>query len=127
MVIRDLPYLREVVEHLISMKHAGYPILNPEASLREFVSFFEGVPPRSSPCLIGLRNLFVSAAGEMRPCHRYGVSLGNIQRDDIGEVWPSEAGRKLRRELVACPRFCLGTCIIKRKPSDYARLAAQYL
>lgn len=127
MVIEDLEHLREVIEHLILMKKAGYPVMNSEVSLREHLNHFNGCPPARSACLIGLRNLFVSADGEMRPCHRYGVSLGNIQRDDIGQVWPSEKGRELRRKLVQCDRFCLGTCIVKRKPSDYVRLAADYM
>lgn len=118
-----LGLLDETVEKLAGMKKEGYPILNSEASIRQWSDYFRGKwPEQRSPCTVALRDLFVYPGGDAIFCGDCNGVIGNIAQNDIRSIWFSAEARKLRRQLVKCKRFCLNTCVVKRSLRDYVSI-----
>jgi len=115
--------LEKVLSELIAMKTSGYPILNSEASMRQWPTYFAGeVAERRVPCVVALRDLFIYPNGDAIVCGTCNTVIGNIAREDIGSIWQSATARKLRRGLVNCSKLCLNTCVVKRSLKDYISL-----
>lgn len=120
----DAAELQDTIDRLIEMKNSGYPILNSEASIAQWVGYFRGdpPPPRESPCVVSLRNLELHANGTVTLCGFADATIGNFADNNIGKIWYSEKARKMRAALIRCNRLCLATCVVKRSMKDYAAL-----
>ncbi len=117
----DLALLDSQIERLLAMRRAGAPILNSEPSIRWWGDYFRErpVPPRDGPCVVALRNLYLSVEGDVTFCRFGGAKIGNIASGDLAEMWRSPAARKARAELVRCDRVCVGTSLEKKRWRDY--------
>ena len=66
---------------------------------------------RPLPCGAGTDVFFLDPSGEVLPCNGmeesiwYG-SLGNLHERPFGEIWTSEAARRVRAKVAACPKNC---------------------
>ena len=119
----DKRVLAETVDKLLAMKKDGWAILNPAQSIRQWpMHFDESLPSRTGPCVVALRNMTISANGDIYLCGLRESIIGNIQDGDVGRIWRSSRARKMRKTLVACNRLCTATCVVKRNWRDYARL-----
>lgn len=124
----DFETLDKTVEQLIEMKNEGYPILNSEANIRQWVDHFKcNIPQRHSPCRVALRNITIKATGDIVLCGFIDSLIGNIQNDDIGTIWYSQETKKLKTALVGCKRLCTATCVVKRNWRDYIDLFSRFM
>jgi len=120
--------LSGAVDNLIEMKKNGYDILNSEQSMRQWLSYFrEESPPRSRPCVVGLRNLTITAAGDLYLCGLCESTIGNAVDSDIRTIWYSPKARAVRRRLTQCKKLCTATCLVKRGWRDYFQLFLRML
>jgi radical SAM protein with 4Fe4S-binding SPASM domain len=64
------------------------------------VSFSEGVPELlGAPCVVGVDGLCVMPEGNVYPCRRFPVSIGNLLETPLSEIWEkSEILEKLRKK-----------------------------
>jgi len=115
--------LNDIINKLIVMKREGYNILNSETSIKQWaLHFSKSMPKRNSPCVVALRNLTIDPNGDISLCGFRSSKIGNINSDDINEIWYSKETRRLRKSLVDCKRLCMATCVVKRTWRDYAQL-----
>jgi radical SAM protein with 4Fe4S-binding SPASM domain len=62
---------------------------------------FDGDEPEllGAPCVIGTDGLCIMPEGEVFPCRRFPVSIGNLLEKSLGQIWEkSEILEKLRRK-----------------------------
>lgn len=121
--------LNATIERLIAMKRDGYPVMNAEGALREWITHFGFSENRRSAlrCSVAMRNLLIEANGDIILCAFYSnTAIGNIEHNNVREAWYSAKARKLRKTLVRCKKLCTATCVAKRSLRDYARLLGQF-
>ncbi len=119
----DRTLLNEVIERLIEMKKSGYPILNSDASMRQWIEYFDGtLAGHTGPCVVSLRSLSVAQDGTIRLCGFVDANIGNITDGHIRDIWYLPETRKIRRALIGCQKACLATCVVKRGVKDYISL-----
>ncbi len=81
--------------------------ISPEAEETPFLPFqafqvqFDGKEPEllGAPCVVGSDGLCIMPRGEVFPCRRFPVSLGNLQAQRLEEIWDgSEILKKVRKK-----------------------------
>jgi radical SAM protein with 4Fe4S-binding SPASM domain len=81
--------------------------ISPEAEETPFLPFqafqvqFDGKEPEllGAPCVVGSDGLCIMPGGEVFPCRRFPVSLGNLQVQRLEEIWDeSEILKKVRKK-----------------------------
>lgn len=99
--------LDEVMDELIALKKSGAKIVNSVSQLDVFRSYFKEpskfVKRRS--CNLGYSSVFVNVQGEMYLCFNHDC-LGNIKRDNLGELWLSSKANRIRSEIELCRENC---------------------
>lgn len=119
----DRTVLNETIDRLAEMKKNGYPVLNSEASMRQWNEYFDGtLAGHTGQCVVALRNLSVSQDGTIHLCGFLDTNIGNITDGHIRDLWNSPKARKFRSSLVDCKKACLSTCVVKRGLKDYVSL-----
>jgi MoaA/NifB/PqqE/SkfB family radical SAM enzyme len=104
--VRSVAVLRQQVEELLARQEAGSPVLNPPSQLRNFVLYYEDPDAiRKLPCLGTLSRMYIDPFGDIRVCYGY-PPIGNVLRDDPGQVWRSEQARQIRHDSSSCTRLC---------------------
>jgi len=120
--------LGEVMDRLVQMKHAGAPIMNSDEVLRLTVNNFreEKAPPEVLPCLVGMREYFIRANGDVYLCFHF-EPAGNVREQEAREIWKGKKAAKLRRDTVACRKLCLITCLSQKTLKDKVSQARKLL
>jgi MoaA/NifB/PqqE/SkfB family radical SAM enzyme len=123
----ELPEFEQVIEQLVAMKHAGAPILTPEAILRLMPDHFreKQAPREVMPCRVGLRNMTIRTNGDVESCFVGFPILGSLKTQSAEELWYSPEGRAVRRDTVACEKLCLITCLSQKKLTDKVKMGLQ--
>jgi radical SAM protein with 4Fe4S-binding SPASM domain len=70
-------------------------------SYQAFQISFDGEEPEllGAPCVVGVDGLCIMPAGNVFPCRRFPVSIGNLLNDSLKQIWgESEILEKLRRK-----------------------------
>jgi len=107
--------LRDVVEELISMQGDGAPIETAPSTMRSYADQFLGrdVKPKiPGPCRAGMRDLAISAKGDIVVCWQY-EPIGNVRTKSVRDIWYGELGKKVRVETVQCVELgkeCANSC-----------------
>jgi MoaA/NifB/PqqE/SkfB family radical SAM enzyme len=148
--IHDTDALQSVVDEILAMKKAGFPILSAEWHIQDWVAHFkrERAPntpdrlrraglmsrPPSSPaadtddvqCWVGLTTLHIKTDGTVVNCHTLDP-IGNVRDQSIRDIWHGEVGRQRRAETVKCTIGCSENCTIKRTVRQNVQGAMQLL
>jgi MoaA/NifB/PqqE/SkfB family radical SAM enzyme len=96
----------EIIEELIHLKIAGYPITNPVEQLRHFKSYFLNPDQEISiSCQIGIHGFFVEPTGEVRLCYLFDP-VGNLLKDTPGKMWNSKKAQQVRQMIRKCQLNC---------------------
>lgn len=97
----------EVINELIKLKGAGYPIMNPVGHFEIFKAYFENPerPYRLRRCNAGDHLMNLDIFGNIHPCSAAGM-MGNIKENNIGELWFSEEAQNIREKIYACQKPC---------------------
>lgn len=107
---------RHIVHTLVSMKKAGYPILNEESNLLMLMDYFNPSKQfytKKHTCEIEQNSLFLFADGNVSYCPRLGT-IGNIDTAPLGQIVHSQAATKQIRAIHMCHKQCLETCMVKK-------------
>jgi len=125
---QDLDALDGVVEELLAMKKAGYPLLNDASHVRKFKDYFRAAKHRQASlmeregvCHVGVTNFFIGANGDVVTCF-YMDPVGNLRDMSPKEIWQGAEARKRREQIRTCERDCLLTCMTTRSLKDKAEI-----
>jgi len=109
---QDSTAVRKVIDELISMQKAGYPVANSVAYLDHIPTFFER--PQQLPewyhCYAAYVGVFVDAELNLRPCWSWSLPIvGNLRQDKLKDVWYSEFFNQQRAKVrkLECSRCWL--------------------
>jgi MoaA/NifB/PqqE/SkfB family radical SAM enzyme len=106
-------------EHLIQMKHDGYPILNSAAYLRGIPDYlvYQRLPPEFS-CNAGFTTIVVDHELNIRSCWAM-KRLGNLRKDRLLQLWRSEKYFERRNRMLKldCPG-CWLRCHTEHRSED---------
>jgi MoaA/NifB/PqqE/SkfB family radical SAM enzyme len=135
--IDDIDALRQVVDKVLAMKKAGFPILSAEWHIRDWVGHFErgrmahapdrlrragtmsrppselSVHPDDVQCWVGLTTMHIKTDGTVVNCQTL-EPIGNVRNQSIRDIWYGELARQRRAETVKCTIGCSENCTIKR-------------
>ena len=135
--IDDTQALQSVVDEIVAMKEAGFPILSAEWHIRDWVGHFKrerapntperlrragimarppsagAAEPGDVQCWVGLTTLHIKTDGTVVNCHTLDP-IGNVTKQSIRDIWHGEVGRQRRAETVKCTIGCSENCTIKR-------------
>jgi MoaA/NifB/PqqE/SkfB family radical SAM enzyme len=114
--------LREAADELIGLKRSGYPILNSEANMREWIHYADS--RANDVCTVPLNSLYVDRLGDVRICDFRGDSIGNIQESDLRLMWRQPQTQSVRKELVGCDQPCV--YCVRRGMKDYLSVFLAY-
>jgi MoaA/NifB/PqqE/SkfB family radical SAM enzyme len=148
--IHDIDALQSVVDEVLAMKQAGYPILSADWHIRDWVGHFKrerapntperlrragimsrpgsssAADPGDVQCWVGLTTLHIKTDGTVVNCHTLDP-IGNVKERSIRDIWHGEVGRQRRAETVKCTIGCSENCTIKRTLGQNFRGAMQLL
>jgi len=97
----------EVLDQLLSMKRAGFPILNPDGQFPAMAAYFRN-PGRFAMqrCNVGTFGITVDCDGRVKLCNRY-ESIGNLTSGlGIREIAEGPVAEKVREQMRACRQNC---------------------
>jgi MoaA/NifB/PqqE/SkfB family radical SAM enzyme len=96
----------EIIDELIQLKIAGYPISNPVDQLQHFKAYFLHPDQKISiPCKIGIHGFFVETAGDVKLCYQFNP-VGNLLKDTAGNIWNSKQAQQIREMIRKCQLNC---------------------
>jgi MoaA/NifB/PqqE/SkfB family radical SAM enzyme len=120
MFMVDQAKLDRTIQRMILLKRQGYPIIDSESQILAWKDHFNDVIPlRQDKCKTVLRNLTVLPDGDITLCGLVESTIGNIQTDDMKDVWYSAKTRELRKKLVNCTGVCTTSSMVSRSFRDY--------
>jgi MoaA/NifB/PqqE/SkfB family radical SAM enzyme len=124
----ELPEFQRVVDEMCAMKRRGAPIMTSEKIIALMPDHFreKKAPPEVMPCLVGLRDFFIRADGNVEVCFYY-PTIGNIREQSARELWYGPKAEEIRKQTVACDRLCLVTCISQKTLKDKAKIGLRLL
>ncbi len=125
---QDLEALDDVVEELLAMKKAGFPLLNDDSHVRKFPDYFRAAKHRQASlmeregiCHVGVTNFFIGSNGDVVTCF-YMDPVGNLRNMTPRQIWEGAEAKKRREEIRTCERDCLLTCMTTRSLKDKAEI-----
>ena len=98
--VLDKQEWKEMVETLLDFFSIGTDETDPIFTHQAFqVSFSSGEPElMGAPCVIGYDGLCIMPDGEVLPCRRFPISIGNLLDDSLKKIWEnSELLKKLSK------------------------------
>jgi MoaA/NifB/PqqE/SkfB family radical SAM enzyme len=133
--IKDLNALRGVFEELRQLRTEGYPVMLSDTQLTGFMEYFSSPPVngimrfldlagQKRNCDIGLRAMFVKPNGDVFFCDYLGHPVGNIYKENLGEIYYGAIAKKQREQMVFCNIDCQQTC---KRPIPLAVKAKAFL
>ena len=119
----DKTQLLRTISRLVEMIRAGFPILHTESQVMAWADHFAGrSQPRKGLCPVALRDLTIQPDGSIMLCDLVESTIGNIQTDEISEIWYSEQTRELRKKLIHCTGYCTSSGAVRRNLKEYLKL-----
>jgi MoaA/NifB/PqqE/SkfB family radical SAM enzyme len=117
---RDRGQMEEIIDQLIAMHEAGYPLCNSIGYLRGIPIYsFEHRLPHNYCCYTSHTNVFVDADLNVRPCWSWSIPVAaNLRHDNLVTAWNSEAfvqGRAQVRQLQCARCWMLCTAEISMR------------
>lgn len=103
---KDPRRICSIIDELIRFKKDGSKIINQESQLEAFKLYYR-YPERfvkNTKCNMDSA-LHISSCGDIFLCYHWDL-LGNIQRDDLAEVWYSEKAKQVRQDIAVCKKNC---------------------
>lgn len=103
---KDAIKVSSIIDELIRLKKDGSKITNQICQLEAFKSYYQ-YPDRfvkKTKCNMESA-LHISSCGDIFLCYRWAL-LGNIQRDDLAQVWYSEKAEQVRQDIATCKDNC---------------------
>jgi MoaA/NifB/PqqE/SkfB family radical SAM enzyme len=96
----------EVIDELVRLKEAGYPIANPVEQLKHFKTYFLN-PHRKIPipCKIGIHGFFVEPNGDVKLCYLF-EPVGNLLKSSPKDIWNSKKAQEIRKLIKNCQLNC---------------------
>lgn len=98
--------LDQVLDELIGLKQAGYPILNSTRQLRLMQSHFR--QPTAVPatnCYVGVNTFLIDPYGKVRLCYTMGV-VGDVKAQSPQAIWHSPEAAVVRQQIRGCGQSC---------------------
>jgi len=104
---KDIPGIHAVLDNLIGLKKADYPIHNFPIQLEIFKTYFKNPERRArkATCYLGDYVINISPLGDISLCC-FMDPIGNIKQDDISKLWHSEAASGIRSKMHSCDINC---------------------
>ncbi|MCZ7545227.1 MAG: radical SAM protein [Anaerolineae bacterium] len=95
-----------VLDTLIDLRRAGYPVLNTPRQLELMKGYFDapGAPP-AGRCHVGVNNFLIDPYGGVRLCYTMDV-VGDIRADAPAAIWWSAAAARVRAGIRSCRMGC---------------------
>lgn len=118
----DKKCLSTAISGLKELKRAGYPILNSEHNMDQWMHY-DDLTIRNV-CKVPLKTLILDPDGDIRLCDYISTRIGNIQDKDLKAVLHSGAIKREKHNMVNCKNPCV--YCTKRTLSDYFRLLRTY-
>ncbi len=119
----DMTQLRRTIDRMVEMIRQDYPILHTESQVRAWEAHFnDPVQERNGVCPVVLRDLTIQPDGSIMLCDLVESTIGNIQTDEISEIWFSARTRELRKGLIHCTGYCTSSGAVRRNLKDYLKL-----
>jgi len=98
----------EFVDELERRKLAGAPIQNGADDFRRFRDYFRdpvGFAHRES-CENELSSILVTHDGKVKMCPNLRESFGHVLRDELDDMWISDASERAREHVLECDSQC---------------------
>ena len=104
---KDIPGIHAVLDNLIGLKKANYPIHNFPMQLEIFKAYFKNPETRArkATCYLGDYVININPLGDISLCC-FMNPIGNIKQDDISKLWHSEAAIRVRSKMHSCDINC---------------------
>ena len=104
---KDIPQIHSVLDKLIGLKKANYPIHNFPKQLEIFKVYFKNPERRArkAACYLGDYVININPLGDISLCC-FADPIGNIKQDDISKLWHSQAASRLRSKMHSCEVNC---------------------
>jgi MoaA/NifB/PqqE/SkfB family radical SAM enzyme len=120
MFVVDQAKLDRTIQRMILLKRQGYPILDSESQILAWKNHFNDViPERHGTCRTVLRNMTIQSNGDVTLCGLVESTIGNIQKDDIKDIWNSDRTREIRKRLVNCTGIRTTSNMVSRSFREY--------
>jgi MoaA/NifB/PqqE/SkfB family radical SAM enzyme len=122
--VQDFDALRKVLDELLALQHAGYPIIANREVIDGWYDYFQRPPNNTHMrhlelngekrnCDIGLRTMAIFPNGDVYFCDFLGKPVGNIQQGSLSDIYHGQMANRQRKHMVTCDIDCQQTC--KRK------------
>jgi MoaA/NifB/PqqE/SkfB family radical SAM enzyme len=119
--IKDLEAFGAVIDQLVELKRAGYPIIGREEALRGFYDYFADPPidgeirrfeleGHKRNCDIGVRSMFIYPNGDVMFCDFLKQAIGNIHQQSLRDIYYGTIAGEQRQQMVYCNIDCQQTC-----------------
>lgn len=98
--------LDAALDELITLKQAGYPILNSPRQLALMKGYFQD--PNTAPatnCHVGVNTFLIDPYGKVRLCYTMPV-VGDIKQQPPQAIWHSAAAVQVRGQIRGCGMGC---------------------
>lgn len=98
--------LQAALEELVTLKQAGYPILNSIRQLTLMQAHFRrptAVP--ATNCHVGVNTFLIDPYGKVRLCYTMGA-VGDVKEQSPQAIWHSPEAVRVRRQIRGCGQSC---------------------
>ncbi len=104
---KDMARMSAVLDELIGLKNAGYPLHNFPLQLQVYKTYFADPAKRArkATCYLGDYVINTDPAGNISLCCFMGP-VGNVKTDDIKTLWFSDKAVRAREQMHACNLNC---------------------
>jgi MoaA/NifB/PqqE/SkfB family radical SAM enzyme len=102
----NIKNLNKTIDKIIDKKNKGAKVLNSTKQLELMKLYYEN-PSRHAnyKCLVGENNFAVNEYGKVLICF-FMNPIGDITKENPGELWNSEKARQLRKRISCCKQNC---------------------
>lgn len=111
-----------VLEQIIELKKAGYPVDTPTYDLESYKAHYRdpSINGNKQCCYVGVKNFIIDIYGNVKLCFSMN-SIGNVLTSPVHEIWRSREARRLRQKISLCKASC-GILACNRRSSVLSKV-----
>jgi len=119
--VQDFDALRGVIDELLALQAAGYPIIGNRDVIEGFMTYFKSPPDNAHlrhlelngekrNCDIGLRTMAIYPNGDVYFCDFLGKPVGNVHTESLTQIYHNQMAARQRKHMLTCDIDCQQTC-----------------
>jgi radical SAM protein with 4Fe4S-binding SPASM domain len=122
--VQDIDTLERVIDELLAMQRAGFPIWNDPNQLEVFKAYFRDpyTHPRPEQCMVRYNIFNIDPRGNVNFCWTVNDTVGNIRQTHPAEIWRSPMAKVVREKMRLCRAPCTLNCHRSRSLSQQIEL-----